>query len=104
MDMICEGSALSVLLLLLSRVSFFSRFTGELAKRCKHVTSTDFMSDFVKENRRANGSKYDNITFNTLDATKMDYPPNSFDMIFFAFLLVYFTDEEIETFGQKVIR
>ena len=43
-----------------------------------------------------NGPYFSNITFRTLDATKLDYPPNSFDCIFFIWLLAYLTDDEVK--------
>ena len=76
----------------------FSRLSGELAKKANTVIATDFMETFVKENEETNGPKYSNITFRTLDATKLDYPPNTFDIIFSNWLLHYLDNNEVEKF------
>ena len=82
----------------------YRRFTPGLARTAKHVTSTDFNESFVEENRRVNGPCFSNITFRTLDATKLDYPPNSFDCIFFAWLLAFLTDDEVDKCANEFLK
>ena len=81
-----------------------SRLSGELAKMAKHVTATDLMEKFVKENELANGPAHANMTFRTLDATQLDYPANSFDLVFSNWLLMYLSDEEVDTFIRRVLK
>lgn len=80
------------------------RFTDELAKRARHVTSTDFMESFVKENERVNGPKHSNVTFRTLDATKLDCPPDSFDFVIGLWLLQFLSENEVTEFLSKILR
>jgi phosphoethanolamine N-methyltransferase len=70
------------------------RYSGELAKKAKFVEATDFMESFVKQNEITHGSSYPNMKFRTLDAAKLDYPPNSFDLIFSNWLLMYLNNED----------
>ena len=51
-----------------------------------------------------NGPLHSNVTFRTLDATKLDYPPNSFDLIFFSWLLAYLSDEEVRQCAGTLLR
>ena len=80
------------------------RLSGELAKRAKHVTTTDFIESFVEENKKINGPKFNNMTFHTVDAMKLDYPQNSFDMVFSVWLFMYLSDEEVESFLHNVLK
>lgn len=91
---------------LVLRVLFciYRRFTGELAKRARHVTATDLIQDFVEENRKTNGSVYSNTTFRTLDAAILDYPSNSFDFVTALWLLQFLTDSQLEEFIAKMVR
>lgn len=82
---------------------FFRRLTKDLASHAKHVTATDLMEKFVKENEATNGPAHPNVTFRTLDATKVDYAPGSFDLVFSNWLLMYLSDTEVERFLRKVL-
>lgn len=70
----------------------------------KHVISTDFTEKFVKENERVNGPNCPNVTFETCDATKLNYLSNSFDCIFFSWLLAYLSNEEIQECASNLLR
>ena len=76
----------------------------ELARQAKHVVCTDMMESFVKENERLHSSQYSNMSFRTLDATKIDYPPNSFDMITYVWLMLYLNDKEVKHFVLDLLR
>ena len=80
------------------------RLSGEIAKKAKHIIATDFIESFVKENEETNGPKHSNMSFRTLDATKLDYPTNSFDFIFTNWLLMYLNDQEVENFTLNVLK
>ena len=85
-------------------LSLYRRLSGELAKRAKHVTTTDFIESFVEENKKINGPKFNNMTFRTVDAMKLDYPQNTFDMVFSVWLFMYLSDEEVESFLHNVLK
>ena len=61
------------------------------------------MEKFVKENEATNGPAHPNVTFRTLDATKVDYPAGSFDLVFSNWLLMYLSDTEVDCFIRKVL-
>lgn len=76
----------------------------EYAKRAKHVTSTDMMESFVSENKKTNGPLYSNMSFQSLDATKIDFPQNSFDTVIFVWLLLYLNDMEMENLVNSMLK
>ena len=41
------------------------------------------------------------MSFRTLDATRLDYPPNSFDVIFSNWLLMYLNNEDTAQFAYN---
>lgn len=61
------------------------------------------MEKFVRENEATNGPDHPNVTFHALDATQMNYPAGSFDLVFSNWLLMYLSDKEVDTFLHKVI-
>ena len=63
--------------------------------------ATDFVEAFIKENEEINGPKYSNMTFRTLDAAKLDYPSNTFDLIFSNWLLMYLSDTETTKYAYN---
>ena len=44
------------------------------------------------------------MTFRTVDALKLDYPQNSFDMVFSVWLFMYLSDEDVESFLHNVLK
>lgn len=76
------------------------RFTNVIAKKAKKVIAVDFIEKFIEKNRKEN-SHLGNIEFGCADATKMNYNDNQFNMIFTNWLLMYFTDSEIESLVEK---
>ena len=68
------------------------------------MVSTDMMESFVEENRSVNGPKYSNMTFRALDATKMDFPPNSFDFVTYVWLMLYLNDTEVADFVSNLMK
>jgi phosphoethanolamine N-methyltransferase len=78
------------------------RFTGEMAKKAQSVTAVEFMEAFHKENQKLNG-KHNNVVFKCADATKVEFPPNSFDVIFMNWLLMYLDDTEVNNLFKKFL-
>jgi len=83
--------------------SGIGRFTPILAEKAKSVIAVEFVGDFTKENERVNGHM-DNIKFMTKDVLELDLPENSLDMVFSNWLMMYFTDEEVLLFSNKVLK
>ncbi|XP_065185084.1 uncharacterized protein LOC135815686 [Sycon ciliatum] len=80
------------------------RYTGTLAETAQHVTSVDFVEQFVEKNRQINGVQHPNITFVSGDAMKLDYEENSFDIVFSNWLLMYISDAELEELTKRMLR
>ncbi|XP_034086679.1 phosphoethanolamine N-methyltransferase 3-like isoform X4 [Gymnodraco acuticeps] len=78
------------------------RYTSPLLTLAGHVTAVDFMESFVERNRQDNGH-HSNATFLQADVTKLDMPKNSIDFIFSNWLLMYLTDEELQSFAEKMM-
>uniref|UniRef100_A0A8C4EW58 phosphoethanolamine N-methyltransferase n=1 Tax=Dicentrarchus labrax TaxID=13489 RepID=A0A8C4EW58_DICLA len=78
------------------------RFTSHLLTMAGHVTAVDFMESFVEKNRQDNGH-HSNATFIQADVTKLDLPQNSTDFIFSNWLMMYLSNEELNTFIEKML-
>lgn len=72
-----------------------------MAKVAKSVIATDFIESFVKENEELHGKDYPNMTFRTLDAAKLDYPPESLDFIFSNWLLMYLNNVDTAQYAYN---
>jgi len=78
------------------------RFSGTLAEKADNVVAVDFVEASCLENRRANADK-PNLEVLTADVTMLQFEPNSFDLIFSNWLLMYLSDEEVEAFAKNVL-
>ena len=52
----------------------FRRFTGDLARKAKHVHAVDFMEAFITKNKQTNGVKHANTSFECADVLKLEVP------------------------------
>ncbi|XP_067103955.1 phosphoethanolamine methyltransferase isoform X1 [Osmerus mordax] len=78
------------------------RFTSHLLTMADHVTAVDFMESFVKKNKQ-NNRHHSNGVFIQADVTKLDFPKNSFDLIFSNWLLMYLSDEELSSLTERML-
>uniref|UniRef100_A0A674CB94 phosphoethanolamine N-methyltransferase n=1 Tax=Salmo trutta TaxID=8032 RepID=A0A674CB94_SALTR len=78
------------------------RFTSHLLTQASHVTAVDFMESFVEKNRQDN-SHHGNASFLQADVTKLDFPKNSYDIIFSNWLLMYLSDVELRSLTEKML-
>ncbi|XP_068181844.1 phosphoethanolamine methyltransferase [Antennarius striatus] len=78
------------------------RYTSQLLTRAKHVTAVDFMESFLEKNKEANGH-HSNAEFIQADVTKLEFPPNSFDLVFSNWLMMYMSNEELNSFIKKML-
>ncbi|XP_031608597.1 phosphoethanolamine methyltransferase isoform X2 [Oreochromis aureus] len=78
------------------------RYTKHLLTKAAHVTAVDFMESFIEKNRQENGH-HSNGTFLQADVTKLDVPQNSIDFMFSNWLLMYLSDEELNSVMQKML-
>lgn len=86
----------------LELASGIGRFTGAFAETAKQVVTVEFMKSFLDKNQEAN-SKYDNIDYICGDVLTLDFPPNSFDISFSCWLLMYLADGEVAYLAKKLL-
>jgi phosphoethanolamine N-methyltransferase len=79
------------------------RLTGDLAARAKSVIACDFIEASIKKNEEMHAS-LGNVEFLCADATKMDLPAGSLDVVFSNWLLMYFDDREVEELFAKALK
>lgn len=80
-----------------------SRLSGLLAEHFKEVFVTDFMEKFVAKNMEVNNLP--NTKHQVVDATKMDcFAPESFDVVFSNWLLMYISSGDLQKFAKDVLR
>ncbi|TSK45891.1 Phosphoethanolamine N-methyltransferase 3 [Bagarius yarrelli] len=78
------------------------RYTKHLMGKARHVTAVDFMEKFLKKNKEEN-SHLGNAEFIQADVTQLEFPENSFDLIFSNWLLMYLSDEELCSLTEKML-
>lgn len=64
------------------------RFTGDLGAHAKSVLALDFMQRLIEENERKHGHM-GNISFKSGDACELEAEPESFEVVFTNWLLMY---------------
>ncbi|KAK9278167.1 hypothetical protein L1049_027727 [Liquidambar formosana] len=81
------------------------RFTGELAQRAGQVLALDFIESVIKKNESINGH-YKNVKFMCADVTSPDLKisEESVDLIFSNWLLMYLSDNEVETLAERMMK
>nr|ABG57185.1 phosphoethanolamine N-methyltransferase [Salicornia europaea] len=81
------------------------RFTGELAEKAGQVIALDFIDKAIKKNEYIDGH-YKNVKFMCADVTSptLNFPPNSLDVIFSNWLLMYLSDEEVEHLVERMLK
>lgn len=83
--------------------SGIGRYTGYFAARAKHVTTVDFISHFVEENKREHAD-CSNIKFICKDVMEIAFDDESFDFIFINWLFMYLNDEEVHILARRLHR
>lgn len=68
------------------------------------MTAIDFIEEYIKKNEKLNGPKYSNIDFRCGDATQIQFNAGEFDVVFSNWLLMYLTDEEVQTLAVNMLR
>ncbi len=70
------------------------RFTTYFAPRAKEVTVIDLAEQSIRENQKRH-QNFSNITYMVDSVTDVQFAPQSFDLIFASWLLMYLNPEEI---------
>ncbi len=79
------------------------RFTGDLGAQAKSVLALDFMQRLIEENERQHGHM-GNITFKAGDACELEADPESFDVVFTNWLLMYLGMQDVQYRRAPAIR
>lgn len=77
------------------------RFTTDLAKIAAHVTATDLVAEFIAKNQQINSAS-NNISYLVCDANQLNFPANSFDLVFVSGVFMYLEDDELEQIAKKI--
>ncbi|XP_010274723.1 PREDICTED: phosphomethylethanolamine N-methyltransferase-like [Nelumbo nucifera] len=79
------------------------RFTSEFAKEANQVLALDFIESVIKKNESVNGH-FKNVKFLCADVTSPDLKiaPESVDLIFSNWLLMYLSDKEVEKLAERM--
>lgn len=78
------------------------RFSTPLCQKAESVIAVDFVEASCEENRRINAD-FDNLKVMCGDATQIDFPPKSFDLVFSNWLLMYLSDDELDRLARKAL-
>ncbi|XP_058868000.1 uncharacterized protein LOC117398653 isoform X1 [Acipenser ruthenus] len=78
------------------------RYTQHLVKVASQVTAVDFMQKFLDKNKEDNGH-HGNAEFIQADATQLDFPENSFDLVFSNWLFMYLSDTELLSLAGRML-
>uniref|UniRef100_A0A915CI58 phosphoethanolamine N-methyltransferase n=1 Tax=Parascaris univalens TaxID=6257 RepID=A0A915CI58_PARUN len=79
------------------------RFTTIFAHDARHVLSCDFIETFMAKNKERN-SHFSNISYEVGDAVHLQLEPNSVDLVFTNWLMMYLSDEEVICFLHNALR
>lgn len=81
------------------------RFTGELAKNAGQLIALDFIESAIKKNESIN-KHHKNVKFMCADVTSPDlkFSPESVDLIFSNWLLMYLSDEEVQSLVERMVK
>lgn len=87
---------------LLELGSGIGRFTSQLAPSVKSLTACDFMHSLTNKNKEKN-AHFTNITYLTEDATKLEFELDYFDIVFSNWLMMYFSEQEMDSLFRRVL-
>ncbi|KAG5618872.1 hypothetical protein H5410_018696 [Solanum commersonii] len=81
------------------------RFTGELANKAGQLIALDFIEGAIKKNENINGY-HKNVKFMCADVTSpnLNFSPESVDLIFSNWLLMYLSDEEVKALVERMVK
>jgi len=81
------------------------RLTGLLTQLCKQIIAVDFIEEYITRNRQNHQRpERPGDDFICADATKLEFPANSFDFIVWNWLLMYLSEEEMKKFVVRCCR
>jgi phosphoethanolamine N-methyltransferase len=82
--------------------SGIGRFSSSLADKASSVIAVDFVEASCKINRDSN-THFTNLQVVCEDALKLSFQPNTFDIVFSNWLLMYLSDDEVQTLANNCL-
>ncbi len=79
------------------------RFTTHFALQAEKVVALDFVEDFIALNRNI-CAPFANISHQAADIMKAEFEPESFDVIFINWLLMYLEDADLEVLKKRMVQ
>jgi len=81
------------------------RLTGMLSTMSNRIVAVDFIQEYIERNKESHRrDERPNDQFICADATKLQFPADSFDFILWNWLLMYLSDEEMKSFVTRCCR
>ena len=77
------------------------RYTSHFVREAKHVTAVDFVERFLEQNREAT-AQFNNVTHHCANVLDLEFEPESFDFVFWNWLLMYLSDSEMALLREKI--
>ena len=77
------------------------RYTSYLVTAARHVTAVDFVERFLVQNRQTTAA-FDNVTYHCANVLDLEFEAESFDLVFWNWLLMYLGDSDLAVLRDKV--
>jgi len=77
------------------------RYTSHFAQVASHVTTVDFVEEFVDQNRKTT-AHFNNVSYYVADVMSLEFEPESFDFVFMNWLLMYLDDQQIVLLRNRI--
>jgi phosphoethanolamine N-methyltransferase len=77
------------------------RYTSHFVRVGNHVTAVDFVERFLEQNRQAT-AQFSNISYHCANVLDIEFQLESFDFVFWNWLLMYLSDADLAVLRDKV--
>ena len=77
------------------------RYTSFFVTGAHHVTAVDFVERFLVQNRQATAA-FNNVTYLCDDVMNMEFEPETFDIVFWNWLLMYLSEPDIALLRDRI--
>lgn len=77
------------------------RYTSYFVTVAHHVTAVDFVERFLEQNRQTTAA-FSNVTYHCANVLDMEFEAESFDFVFWNWLLMYLGDSDLAVLRDKV--
>ena len=77
------------------------RYTSHFVRVGNHVTAVDFVERFLEQNRQAT-AQFGNISYHCANVLDIEFQLESFDLVFWNWLMMYLSDADLAVLRDKV--